>query len=293
MNPLSRIHLSIQAAIGHRRGGPRSKRPQHMGPRSPSPHWPWWAHSIWLTRIHEEARGLLSVAPSLSPSSSTNYFPNSRDFSVGNMNISNTYAYSKSLFECEPFRVLHLHMGTDEYRDRRPEPSHCSWRRRITRMRDGTLQSCHEETRVAIREDIVSWIEHGEEDEEPKEDYVAQRTPRAQGRRPSLAPSRRHARAVGCWLQPFSSRRSQVQLRGARKRGLIPTLAHHMSQHDTLYEYKAHLHLAVDRHPDIFRKNLREQAERLILQPFQSIRQLRGQRKPGRRSSSSTAWMKL
>ncbi|TEB20245.1 hypothetical protein FA13DRAFT_1645116, partial [Coprinellus micaceus] len=28
--------------------------------------------------------------------------------------------------------------------------------------------SCHEETRVAIREDIVSWIEHGEEDEEPK-----------------------------------------------------------------------------------------------------------------------------
>jgi hypothetical protein len=55
------------------------------------------------------------------------------------------------------------------------------------------------------------------------------------------------------------------------KHGLLATLAYHMSQSAHLDEYKANLYTAIEDHPDIFHKNLKEQAECLVLGPFRLI----------------------
>lgn len=55
------------------------------------------------------------------------------------------------------------------------------------------------------------------------------------------------------------------------KRFLITTIANHLAEHDTLLEYRIQLLWSIERHPGIFRKNLKEQAECLILKPLREV----------------------
>ncbi|KAJ3528244.1 hypothetical protein NMY22_g9489 [Coprinellus aureogranulatus] len=55
------------------------------------------------------------------------------------------------------------------------------------------------------------------------------------------------------------------------KRYVVATLAHHLARHECLQEYQSHLLASLERYPDIFHKQLMEQAECLLLGPLQAI----------------------
>jgi SpoVK/Ycf46/Vps4 family AAA+-type ATPase len=131
--------------------------------------------------------------------------------------------------------------------------------------------TCHEETRKAIREDIISWIQHGEGDDEPK-NIMWLSGPAGSGKTAiadSVAETCRRRGLLGATFF-FSSLSGSVDRSSKRK--LVATLAYHLSQHDSLPQFQAQLHAAIERHPDIFYKSLKVQAECLILEPFQNIR---------------------
>ncbi|TEB23140.1 hypothetical protein FA13DRAFT_1798264 [Coprinellus micaceus] len=183
------------------------------------------------------------------------FLPHARDLRIGSLNATTIGTYyapsiSKSLFE---YLSPHIAHGAAHDSDER-------W----------NAPACHEETRVAVREDIVSWIEHGEGDEEPKR-IMWLSGPAGCGKTAIAGSVAETCKKEGLLAATFFFSSFSGSAERSSKRGLIATLAHHMSQIGVLHEYKSHLHEAIDRQPDIFRKNLNEQAKRLILEPFQKV----------------------
>ncbi|TEB24123.1 hypothetical protein FA13DRAFT_1818112 [Coprinellus micaceus] len=197
---------------------------------------------------HEDTLGPYPSPTPVSPS--TSYFSSARDFTVSNMNIHNSFAPSQTLFQ---YLSPHIAHGAAHDSDER-------W----------NAPACHEETRVAIREDILSWIKHGEGDEDPKR-MMWLSGPAGSGKTAIAGSVAETCKEGGLLAASFFFSSFSGSAERSSKRGLIATLAYHMSQIDTLHHFKAHLHVAVDRHPDIFRKNLKEQARCLILGPFRKV----------------------
>ncbi|TEB23166.1 hypothetical protein FA13DRAFT_1818587 [Coprinellus micaceus] len=133
------------------------------------------------------------VSPLLA--SSNSYFSNAHDFTLSNLTVSNSYAYSKTLFE-----YLSPHIAQGAVHD---SSERCD------------APACHEETRVAIREEIVGWIKYDGRDGEPKK-IMWLRGPQEQARRRSQVLLRRHVSGRGYWRPASSSRRSRPRETGAR-----------------------------------------------------------------------------
>ncbi|TEB23154.1 hypothetical protein FA13DRAFT_1740295 [Coprinellus micaceus] len=197
---------------------------------------------------HEDTLGPYPSPTPVSPS--TSYFSSARDFTVSNMNIHNSFAPSQTLFQ---YLSPHIAHGAAHDSDER-------W----------NAPACHEETRVAIREDIVSWIKHGEGDEDPKR-MMWLSGPAGSGKTAIAGSVAETCEEEGLLAATFFFSSFSGSAERSSKRGLIATLAYHMSQNDSLHQFKSHLHAAVDRQPNIFRKNLKEQAKCLILEPFRKV----------------------
>ncbi|TEB23121.1 hypothetical protein FA13DRAFT_1778418 [Coprinellus micaceus] len=130
--------------------------------------------------------------------------------------------------------------------------------------------SCHEETRVAIREDIISWIQHGEGDAEPKR-IMWLSGPAGCGKTAIAGSVAETCKEQGLLAATFFFSSFSGSAERSSKGGFIATLAYHMSKNKALHQFKYQLHQTVDRHPDIFRKNLNEQVKCLILEPFRKV----------------------
>ncbi|TEB10933.1 hypothetical protein FA13DRAFT_1806196 [Coprinellus micaceus] len=171
-------------------------------------------------------------APLSNPTSAvagTSYFPYSHHVNIGNLTTSS--GPTKRLFD---YLNLHITHGAAHNSDER-----------------SNAPACHEETRITIREDIVSWIKQGEGDKEPKKIMWL-------------------SGPAGCGKTAIAGSVAET-CKEELKRGLIATLAYQMSKHEVLHRFKSCLHAAVDRHPDIFSKNLKEQVKCLILDPFKEV----------------------
>ncbi|TEB24519.1 hypothetical protein FA13DRAFT_1817844 [Coprinellus micaceus] len=178
----------------------------------------------------------------------TSYFPYSQNVNVGNLN--NISGNPKALFD---------------YLD----PHICHGAAHNSAERCGAPQ-CREETRVAIRQDIISWIQYGDGDDEPKK--VMWLSGPAGGGKTAIAGSVAVAcREEGLLAATFFFSSFSPSVDRSSKRGFIITLAHHMSQHAALHQFKSHLLIAIQNQPDIFHKDLKDQAEHLILGPFRNI----------------------
>ncbi|TEB24120.1 hypothetical protein FA13DRAFT_1818111 [Coprinellus micaceus] len=194
----------------------------------------------------------LSASPlpiPLAPSAS--YFSNSRDFTVSQLNVNNGFSHSKTLFEYLSPHISHGAVHDSSERCDAP--------------------ACHEETRVAIRDDIVGWIRHGDENGEPKK-IMWLSGPAGAGKTAIAGSVAETCKQEGILAASFFFSSFSPSADRRSKRGFIATLAYHISQNEALHQFKEHLHTAVERHPDIFYRNLKEQTERLLLGPFRLIR---------------------
>ena len=203
-----------------------------------------------------------SSAPS--PALGTSFFSNAHDFAVANLVVQNNQVPSKSLFECTYF-ILSTHLKVlRDFPDLNPHVAHGAAHNSDERW---NAPSCHEETRVAIREDIVSWVKHGDRDAEPK-DIMWLSGPAGSGKSAIAGSVAETCETEGLLAATFFFSSFAGSSERSSKRGLFPTLAYHISQNPALHQFKVYLHAAVDSQPDIFRKNLKEQAKCLILEPF-------------------------
>ncbi|KAJ3521322.1 hypothetical protein NMY22_g12365 [Coprinellus aureogranulatus] len=179
----------------------------------------------------------------------TSYFSNSHDFQIQNLTINAQMAMASKAFE-------HLHNNIAA------EAMHNSDER-------CDAPKCHPETRVAVQEEILSWISQGDEDAQPKK--ILWLTGPAGAGKTAIAGSIAQTceeRGILAGSFFFSSYAGPDTRR--TKRHLISTLAYSLLQHDGLQALREPILSAIERDPSIFGRNLTAQAKALLVGPFRS-----------------------
>ncbi|TEB24111.1 hypothetical protein FA13DRAFT_1391419 [Coprinellus micaceus] len=222
---------------------------------------PQSAYTLWP---HPEPRaspyGLGQGLPTISSPaiSGPSFLANAHDFSIESF----TATFAPSMGSSSLFKYLNPHICHGAAHD---SSERC------------TAPQCHGETRVAVRQEIFSWIKDDDGEDEPKR--IMWLSGPAGGGKTAIAGSIATAcQEEGLLAASFFFSSFSPSPDRSSKRALVATLAHHMSQNDALHQFKSYLLMAIQRHPDVFYKNIHEQAERLILGPFRLI-QDQGERK--------------
>ncbi|KAJ2916239.1 hypothetical protein MD484_g4173, partial [Candolleomyces efflorescens] len=129
---------------------------------------------------------------------------------------------------------------------------------------------CHPRTRFAVQDELVHWIEHGEEEENPKK-FVWVTGPAGGGKTAimgSIADICEEKGIVACCFF-FSSFAQSIDRR--YKRCFVPTLAYQLVQHQALRPVGEDILSCVERDPAVFKKRVEVQFEQLLLQPLRGI----------------------
>ncbi|RXW17729.1 hypothetical protein EST38_g8132 [Candolleomyces aberdarensis] len=132
---------------------------------------------------------------------------------------------------------------------------------------------CHPETRVAVQDEVFTWILHGdgEENEGPKK-LLWLTGPAGTGKTAimgSIADACYTKGMLACGFF-FSSFAGSTNRR--TKKCLVATLAYQLVQHDALPEVGERILSSVERNPAIFERQLKVQLDELLLQPFRESR---------------------
>ncbi|KAJ2913642.1 hypothetical protein MD484_g6785, partial [Candolleomyces efflorescens] len=195
--------------------------------------------------------GLFLPSPSLSKMSSL--LKNARHFTVGRDVVNNHYDISSSKSSIEKLRE-HIAAGALHNSAERCD-----------------APTCHPETRVAVQDEIVSWICDGDSDDEPKK-IMWVTGPAGSGKTAimgSVADTCQKKGILGA-THFFSSFSGSANRRS--KRYLVPTLAYQLVQHKALREVTDHILSAVERNPAVFEQSLNAQLDQLILEPLRACR---------------------
>ncbi|KAJ2916262.1 hypothetical protein MD484_g4175, partial [Candolleomyces efflorescens] len=129
---------------------------------------------------------------------------------------------------------------------------------------------CHPQTRVAVQDELVHWIEHGEEEENPKK-FVWVTGPAGGGKTAimgSIADICEEKGLLACCFF-FSSFSQSINRR--YKRCFVPTLAYQLVQHQALRPVGEDILSCVERDPAVFKKRVEVQFQQLLLQPLRGI----------------------
>ncbi|RXW15849.1 hypothetical protein EST38_g10005 [Candolleomyces aberdarensis] len=128
---------------------------------------------------------------------------------------------------------------------------------------------CLPETRVAVQDEVVSWICDADSDNEPK-DIMWVTGPAGSGKTAimgSVADTCQGKGILGA-THFFSSFSGSANRRS--KRYLVPTLAYQFVQHKAMTQVAAQILSAVEDNPAIFEQNLEVQLNQLILEPLRA-----------------------
>ncbi|TEB20237.1 hypothetical protein FA13DRAFT_1801186 [Coprinellus micaceus] len=130
---------------------------------------------------------------------------------------------------------------------------------------------CHPETRVAVQEEIMGWITDGERDNQPRR-IMWLSGPAGSGKTAIAGSVAEICHEEGLLAASFffSSVFGSAERRS--KRCFIATLASHLAEIPSLWEYKEQLLAAIQRYPTVFEKDLKVQAGCLLIQPFRMVR---------------------
>ncbi|RXW18543.1 hypothetical protein EST38_g7311 [Candolleomyces aberdarensis] len=130
---------------------------------------------------------------------------------------------------------------------------------------------CHPETRVAVQEEVVSWICDGDSDEE-REGIMWVTGPAGSGKTAimgSIADGCQGKGILGA-THFFSSFSGSANRRS--KRYLVPTLAYQFVQHEAMTQVAEQILSAVELNPVVFDQKLEVQLDQLILKPLRACR---------------------
>ncbi|KAF6754930.1 hypothetical protein DFP72DRAFT_1123491, partial [Ephemerocybe angulata] len=128
---------------------------------------------------------------------------------------------------------------------------------------------CMPETRVAVQEEIISWITDGHKDAQPKK-VMWVSGPAGTGKTAILGTIAERCKEMGTLAASFFfSSHSGLAARRSKKR-LVATLAYQVLQHGSLDGVGVHgsVYQAIRSDPAIFKKRLHTQFDQLILHPF-------------------------
>ncbi|KAJ2928456.1 hypothetical protein H1R20_g8612, partial [Candolleomyces eurysporus] len=129
---------------------------------------------------------------------------------------------------------------------------------------------CHPETRVAVQEELFSWIAEGDNDPEPKKiTWVT--GPAGTGKTAIMGTLADRCHKGGLLAACFFFSSTSTSLDRRTSTALIPTLAYQLSQHDE--SLKGAILNALEGDPIIFKKNMRAQMETLLLKPLREVQE--------------------
>ncbi|KAJ2924872.1 hypothetical protein H1R20_g12245, partial [Candolleomyces eurysporus] len=125
---------------------------------------------------------------------------------------------------------------------------------------------CHPETRVAVQDEIYSWIVHGDQDPQPtKIKWVT--GPAGSGKTSIMGSLSEKCSSEGLLGGSFFFSSSSPSFGCRSKKAFVLTLAYQLAQHHPgLKSVIAHV---VEKRPEVFQKNLHAQMKLLILGPLQ------------------------
>ncbi|TEB24031.1 hypothetical protein FA13DRAFT_1739534 [Coprinellus micaceus] len=131
------------------------------------------------------------------------------------------------------------------------------------------LPKCHPETRAAVQENILSWIEHG--DAQPKK-LMWITGPAGSGKTAIASTVAEICQERGFLAASFFFSGYASSPYRRLKRRLITTLAYQLMQHERLVGLKDAVLRRIEHDPVVFQKRLKEQVEVLVLGPLRSLR---------------------
>lgn len=134
---------------------------------------------------------------------------------------------------------------------------------------------CMPETRVAVQEEILSWITHGDTDANPKR-LLWVTGPAGTGKTAILGSIADECQGRSLLAASFFFSSFSTSLERRSKRCLIATLAFQLTQHVALEGVGDRILNSVERNPAIFKKQLKEQLEVLILGPLREFAEAAG-----------------
>ncbi|KAF5341779.1 hypothetical protein D9611_002107 [Ephemerocybe angulata] len=129
---------------------------------------------------------------------------------------------------------------------------------------------CMPETRVAVQDEILSWITDGQKDPDPKR-IVWVTGPAGTGKTAILGTIAERCKADGMLAATFFFSSFSSSLARRSKTHLVSTLAYQLLQHEVLDRVpriRARMCQAIRRDPAILQKRLQTQIEELILLPL-------------------------
>ena len=136
---------------------------------------------------------------------------------------------------------------------------------------------CHPETRVAVQEDIFSWIDDG--GAEPRR-IMWVTGPAGTGKTAIAGSVAEACYSRGLLAASFFFSAFSGSLNRRLKRSFVATLAYQLAHHPGLHHFANKLLASIERDPTIFTKRLQDQAEALLLGPLRESRGLRDKEGP-------------
>lgn len=131
---------------------------------------------------------------------------------------------------------------------------------------------CHPETRVAVQEEILSWITHGERDDLPKK-VLWMSGPAGTGKTAIAGSVAETCKERGLLAATFFFSSSPGSQERRSKKCLVATIAYQLLQHDSLKDVRRRILLCVHKNPGIFQTRLKDQLEELVLKPLREFQQ--------------------
>ncbi|KAF5324660.1 hypothetical protein D9611_004160 [Ephemerocybe angulata] len=192
--------------------------------------------------------------------SNTSYFEKAQNFTVDNLTVIQ-----------QPNITQHIHRG---------QSSKSPLERLEEKIAPGALHNsdercdapkCHPETRVAVQEEILSWISQGDADAQPKK-MMWISGPAGSGKTAIAGSVAEACKEQGILAASFFFSSFSGALNRRHKGCFIRTIAYQLGQHPTLADFGQRMLSHIDRDPAVLNLRLGEQLEALILKPLREGR---------------------
>ncbi|RXW17201.1 hypothetical protein EST38_g8651 [Candolleomyces aberdarensis] len=180
-------------------------------------------------------------------------FKNARHVKVGGNIVSNHYNGSGSKSSVEKLRE---HIAAGAFHD---SAERCD------------APKCHPETRVAVQDEVDSWICDGDSDDAPKE-IMWVTGPAGSGKTAIMGSVADTCQGKGTLSASFFFSSFSGSADRRSKRCFVPTLAYQLVQHDAMDQVAEQILSTVERNPAIFEQRLDVQLDQLILKPLRACR---------------------